>query len=140
MRKNKWIYLLISIILAILLGYLPVSNGLARFSLISDQINPPPETDLFTPTLGTFPTNTVTPTQVPTKVFNLPMVQQEAPFPIGTSQISGEQLPPPTPTPTPIPPQTYEDNAPIVFGAMAIVLIIILAWFFVGRKTFDPGH
>jgi hypothetical protein len=139
MWKNKWISFLISFILAILVGYLPVSNSLARFSLNSDQINPPPETDLFTPTLGTFPTNTVTPTQEPTKVFNLPIVQQEAPFPMSTLQISGEQLPPPTQTPTPIPIQTYEDNAPIVFGAMAIVLIIILAWFFVGRKTFDSG-
>ena len=39
---------------------------------------------------------------------------------------------PGTPTPTPIPIQRGSTNLPIVFGALAIVIVIILAWFFVG--------
>lgn len=39
---------------------------------------------------------------------------------------------PGTPTPTPIPIQRGSTNLPIVFGALAIVIVIILAWFFIG--------
>jgi hypothetical protein len=36
-----------------------------------------------------------------------------------------------TPTPTPIPQQTGSTNLPIVIGAAAIILVVVLAWFFV---------
>jgi hypothetical protein len=131
MRKNKLSLLLITIFSAFLLGYLTVSNGIARELWSPDRITPPPETDQVTPTLGVYPTKTVTPTPEPTNAINLPIVQQEAPL---QTQTSGEHSPPPTPTPTPILPQNTEDNFPIVFGAFAIAMIIFLAWFVVGRK------
>jgi hypothetical protein len=40
-----------------------------------------------------------------------------------------------TPTPTPIPVQRGSVNLPIVIGALAIILVIMLAWFF---KSFLP--
>lgn len=44
-----------------------------------------------------------------------------------------------TPTPTPIPQQGASVNIPIVLGALAIILVVILAWFFVyylpGRRS-----
>jgi hypothetical protein len=133
MWKNQSIYFLITIISALLLGYLTVSNVLARESRSLDRIAPPPETDQVTPTLGVYPTKTMTPTPEPTIVFNLPMVQQ-APLQTNTPSGSGEQTPPPTPTPTQIPPQDADVNFPIVFGAAGIVSIIFLAWLVAGRK------
>jgi hypothetical protein len=69
---------------------------------------------------------------------NLPIIEQNAPVatlvPLiaDSSDESETELNTGTPTPTPIPAQTGSVNIPIVFGALAIILVIILAWFFVG--------
>jgi len=81
------------------------------------------------------------PTQ--TIVFNLPIIEQNSPT---STPIPMEIYPAPeievdvspgTPTPTLIPVQTGSVNLPIVFGALGIMFVIILAWFFVG---YLPGR
>lgn len=73
-----------------------------------------------------------------TLIFNLPIVEQNVPTstPVPLDNYpapdSGIELPPGTPTPTPIPVQTGSANVPIVIGALAIITVILLAWFFVG--------
>ena len=73
-----------------------------------------------------------------TLIFNLPIVEQNVPTSIPApldnypAPDSGIELPPGTPTPTPIPVQTGSANVPIVIGALAIITVILLAWFFVG--------
>ena len=73
-----------------------------------------------------------------TLIFNLPIVEQNVqtstPVPLDNypAPDSGIELPPGTPTPTPIPVQTGSANVPIVIGALAIITVILLAWFFVG--------
>ncbi|UCD98441.1 MAG: hypothetical protein JSV42_16035 [Chloroflexota bacterium] len=68
-----------------------------------------------------------------TVIINLPIIEHdnmtETPVPIITEL--AEEIPTGTPTPTPIPVQTGSVNIPIVFGAMAIISVIILAWFFI---------
>jgi hypothetical protein len=77
-------------------------------------------------------------TATTTIVINLPIIEQNAPaatlVPLiaDSSAESETELNIGTPTPTPIPAQTGSVNIPIVFGALAIILVIILAWFFVG--------
>ena len=71
-------------------------------------------------------------------IVNLPIIEQNAPtktpVPLNSdSQANSEtELNTSTPTPNPIPVQTGSVNLPIVIGALAIMLVIILAWFFVG--------
>jgi hypothetical protein len=48
--------------------------------------------------------------------------------------------PSPTPTSTPLPPQTGATNLPIVIGASAIYLIILLAWLLVGWRPRRPAE
>jgi len=73
-----------------------------------------------------------------TIIVNLPIIEQnaptETPVPLnGDSQAGSEtELYTGTPTPTPIPVQTGSVNLPIVIGALAIMFVVILAWFFVG--------
>ncbi len=73
-----------------------------------------------------------------TLIFNLPIVEQNVPTsaPVQLDNYPapdpGIELPPGTPTPTPIPVQTGSANVPIVIGALAIITVILLAWFFVG--------
>lgn len=38
---------------------------------------------------------------------------------------------PGTPTPPPIPPQSGSVNIPIVIGAFAIILVVVMSWFFI---------
>jgi hypothetical protein len=83
----------------------------------------------------TFIPKTWTPTPHPTLLINLPMVQQDASRQESQPEEETEATPPPTPSPTPIPPQTSAENAPIVVGALLIVSIIVLAWLFLGRKS-----
>jgi hypothetical protein len=86
----------------------------------------------------------VTPTT--TIIFNLPIIEQNSP--IGTPVPPDEGLEPEveietitnTPTATPIPVQTGSVNLPIVLGALAIILVIILAWFFVGFLPSKTGE
>ena len=71
-----------------------------------------------------------------TIIVNLPIIEHNAqatPEPVGGdfAEIDAE-TDPGTPTPTPIPVQRGSTNLPIVIGALAIILVIILAWFFVG--------
>ena len=79
---------------------------------------------------STSPTGTV--------IFNLPIVEQNAPTStpipaeIYPAPEVGTEIPPGTPTPTPIPVQTGAVNLPIVIGALAIIVVILFAWFFVG--------
>ena len=127
--------LFLSISAALLLGWLTTSSGVARNTQIRDQNLFLQDEERITPASGNFPTITITPTPVATNVINLPIVQQDA-----SIQTSGEQTPPPTITPTPVPPQSIEDNAPIVFGAVVIVLIIILAWLIVGRRIIENRY
>ncbi len=69
---------------------------------------------------------------------NLQIIEHNAPtkasVPLNSdSQADSEtELNTSTPTPKPIPVQTGSVNLPIVIGALAIILVIILAWFFVG--------
>jgi len=73
-----------------------------------------------------------------TLIFNLPIVEQNVPTsaPVQLDNYPapdpGIESPPGTPTPTPIPVQTGSANVPIVIGALAIITVILLAWFFVG--------
>ena len=73
-----------------------------------------------------------------TIVFNLPIIEQSIPTttPIPNENYpapeSGVEIVPGTPTPIPIPVQTGSDNVPIVIGAFAIIIVILLAWFFIG--------
>ena len=73
-----------------------------------------------------------------TSIVNLPIVEQHAPTatPIPPSDSSPPEsvteVNTGTPPPTPIPVQTGHVNIPIVFGALGIMLVIILAWFIVG--------
>ncbi|MCK4726136.1 MAG: hypothetical protein KAT29_10045 [Anaerolineales bacterium] len=73
-----------------------------------------------------------------TIIFNLPIIEQNVP---PSTPVPNENYPAPetgfetvpgTPTPTPIPVQTGSDNVPIVIGAFAIIIVILLAWFFIG--------
>lgn len=73
-----------------------------------------------------------------TNVVNLPLIEQNAAtstpvpnenYPAPESEIETD---PGTPTPTPIPVQSGSENLPIVIGAFAIIVVILLAWFFVG--------
>lgn len=72
-----------------------------------------------------------------TSVVNLPIVEQNAP-PATPTPIDGYPMPvlvTPintfTPTVTPIPIQTGSTNVPIVIGALTIITVVVLAWFFV---------
>ena len=73
-----------------------------------------------------------------TNVINLPLIERSAatstPVPIENYPAPELELEtdPGTPTPTPIPVQTGSVNVPIVIGALAIIVVILLAWFFVG--------
>lgn len=73
-----------------------------------------------------------------TSVINLPIIEQHEPTATPIPPSDSPPLEPnlltetSTPTPTPIPVQTGQVNIPIVFGALGIILVIILAWFFVG--------
>ena len=73
-----------------------------------------------------------------TLVFNLPIIEQSAPtstpLPMEgyPAPESGVEIVPGTPTPSPIPIQTGSVNVPIVIGALAIIIVILLAWFFLG--------
>lgn len=75
-----------------------------------------------------------TPTE--TVLVNLPIVEQNAqttPEPVegaseDVAEVESESV---TPTPTPIPIQRGSVNMPIVIGALAIILVVFLAWFFV---------
>jgi hypothetical protein len=77
-------------------------------------------------------------TATTTIIVNLPIIEQNAPAATPVPLIvdspaeSETELNTGTPAPTPIPAQTGSVNIPIVFGALAIILVIILAWFFVG--------
>jgi len=73
-----------------------------------------------------------------TIVFNLPIIEQNSPtstpipvdiYPAPEIEV---EITPGTPTPTPIPVQSGSVNFPIVFGALGIIVVTILAWFFVG--------
>ena len=140
LKFNLRDFLLLSISATLLLGLLNASSGSARNSHSPDQNTSLRDQEQITPSLGNLSRNTITPTPDATNVINLPIVQQDVSLQTSEPQASGEITPLPSITPTPIPPQTIEDNAPIVFGAIAIVLIIILAWVFLGRKTFDKGN
>jgi hypothetical protein len=129
--------LLLSISVALLSGWLTTSIGFADYSHDPDRNISLMNEVQVTPTSRNFLTNTITPTPHATSAINLPIVQQDASLQNSEPQDSGEQTPLPTITPTPAPPQTVEDNAPIVLGAVVIVLIIILAWLIVGRRIFE---
>jgi hypothetical protein len=80
-------------------------------------------------------------TPVPTQIVIFPLVKQDGAT-TGNPQIlqvhstpaEDTDTPTPTITPTFIPPQDNSTNVPIVFGAMAIVVVIVVAWFFVSRN------
>ena len=73
-----------------------------------------------------------------TIIFNLPIIEQSLPT---STPLPNENYPAPepgvetvpgTPTPTPIPIQTGSENVHIVIGAFAIIIVVVLAWFFIG--------
>lgn len=73
-----------------------------------------------------------------TIIVNLPIIEQNAPtktpapLDINSQADSETELNTGTPTPEPIPVQTGSVNLLIVIGALAIMLVVIMAWFFVG--------
>ena len=73
-----------------------------------------------------------------TMVINLPIVEQNAPTltstPVGGYPGPVQATPSQTftPTSTPIPVQTGSTNLPIVFGALGIIAVILIAWLFFG--------
>ena len=76
-----------------------------------------------------------------TVIVNLPIIEQnvsqETPAPQEDVQEVVAATALDTPTPTPIPQQTGATNLPIVIGALAIMIVVILAWFFV---SYLPGR
>jgi len=77
----------------------------------------------------------VSPTE--TIYINLPIIEQNAqttPEPVAEDPgaVTDVEIDIGTPTPTPIPIQSGSENLPIVIGALAIIIVIILAWFFIG--------
>lgn len=78
-----------------------------------------------------------------TVIVNLPIIEhnvsQETPAPQEDVQevVAATALDTLTPTSTPIPQQTGATNLPIVIGALAIMIVVILAWFFV---SYLPGR
>lgn len=92
--------------------------------------------------IETTPTPHPTPTPLPTQVAIIPLVEQgQGDFRSTSTPPGGQALTPeatglftPTVTPTFIPPQDTSTNIPIVFGAMMIVVVIVVAWFFVSRS------
>ena len=96
-------------------------NGISQDEVHSKQNSPDLQTNSPTETL----------------VFNLPIVEQNAPTETPIPELYPEpgsivETPPGTATPTPIPIQTGANNLPIVIGALAIIFVILLAWFFIG--------
>lgn len=95
----------------------------------------------FPPTLSS---PTFEPILMKTEIVTLPLIEQNSGgvflTPVVDSSIlqetpvPGSPGPSPTPTSTPLPPQTGATNLPIVIGAAAIYLIIILAWLLVGWR------
>jgi hypothetical protein len=86
-------------------------------------------------------------TPPPTQIAILPVVKQdgsgEAAFqnqqaPTATQQPA--DTPTPTLTPTFIPPQDMTTNTPIVFGAMVIVILIVMSWVFVSRRELQASR
>jgi hypothetical protein len=69
-------------------------------------------------------------TATTTIVINLPIIEQNEPE-ITPVPDTSDQIDTPTPTPTPIPVQTGTTNLPIVIGAAAIIVVILLAWLFI---------
>jgi hypothetical protein len=68
---------------------------------------------------------------------NLPLIEQIAqttpePAAADTAAVPEVEIETGTQTPTPIPVQSGSANLPIVIGALAIIAVIILAWFFIG--------
>jgi hypothetical protein len=93
------------------------------------------------------PTATVSRPELPlprTEIVTLPLIEQNSGdrflAPVVESLVLQETPvpdspgPSPTPTSTPLPPQTGAANLPIVIGAAAIYLIVILAWLLVGWR------
>jgi hypothetical protein len=68
---------------------------------------------------------------------NLPLIEQIAqttpePAAADSAAVPEVEIETGTQTPTPIPVQSGSVNLPIVIGALAIIAVIILAWFFIG--------
>jgi len=131
----------------ILLGLvilLPVLSFTSFFSGVQG-IEPPSvfRTDIWS--IETTPTYPPTPTPYPTQVVIFPLVKQDRNSSLSiqgqqTLQVTPElpeiTTPTPTLTPTFIPPQDVSTNMPIVFGAIAIVIVIVGAWFFISRREY----
>jgi len=69
-------------------------------------------------------------TATTTIVINLPIIEQNEPE-ITPVPDTIDQIDTSTPTPTPIPVQTGTTNLPIVIGAAVIIVVILMAWFFI---------
>lgn len=73
-----------------------------------------------------------------TLVYNLPIIEHNTSelTPLPTDAYPAPETAVPTitgtPTPTQIPVQSGSENLPIVLGAGAIIVVILLAWFFIG--------
>jgi hypothetical protein len=109
-----------------LLGYLQYC-GLTSIARVEASDRIIVETSSATPT----PRNGLNKTK-PTQAIHLPIVQQnpeksQAEHPADNDS-PDEITATPTITPTPIPPQSPSENMPSVFGATAIVLIILFTW------------
>jgi hypothetical protein len=119
--------------IAIVISLLSFSStiGRERFGMSNEriEIEKKPKIQIFRPNEQNAPTETV--------FINLPIIEQNAqstPEPVvdesGEANIIETETG--TPTATPIPVQTGTTNLPIVIGALAIIIVIILAWFFIG--------
>jgi len=99
------------------------------------------EPTIFEPSLAT-----LTPRfNKPTQAIHLPIVQQNQENELidhpPNNDLPAEITTTPTVTPTPIPPQSPSENLPTVFGATAIVLIIIFTWLLsFTQRRIPPPH
>jgi hypothetical protein len=120
-----------------LLGYLQYC-GLASLARVEASDRIIVETSTATPT----PRDDLNKSK-PTQAIHLPIVQQNPENiqaePPADNESPDEITSTPTVTPTPIPPQSPSENMPSVFGATAIVLIILFTWLIsVTRKRVSP--
>jgi hypothetical protein len=137
-RVNSYLRLITLVLAA---GWFASAEGLAQgdFNAVQAGTLAPEDLLSLTPTLE--------PTLVTTEIVTIPLVGQNSAAaapgettPVlklaGISQADAplQTGPTPTITPTLLPPQTGSYNMPIVFGATAIVGVIVVAWLLVGLR------